>query len=293
MENPLFIINPIAGGGRGKSVIPLIEKKMQENNINYEIILTTQPLEATKITENNVNRFSTIVAVGGDGTVNEVAKGLINSKKGTLGIIPCGTGNDFGKVVGIPTDLNKALDILIEGKKRKIDVGKINGYNFLNIASIGFDTEVVVSTNIIKKKIKNKIAYILGILATLINYKRKKVNLLIDNVRYDKDLVLMAVGNGNFYGGGLEVLPMAIIDDGFFHICLVKDISNLKILFLFPSIFKGQHIKYTKFVEIYKAKRVEVKNPEGMSLNIDGEIIHINKDIIFEIDDYKLDVIFS
>ena len=293
MDKILFIINPIAGAGKAKSIIPIIEIKMKENNIGYEIILTKEPRDAIKIAGDNVDKFSTIVAVGGDGTVNEVAKGLINSRKGTLAIIPCGTGNDFSRTLGLPMDPIKAIDVIIKKNIRVVDIGKINGNNFLNIASVGFDTEVVIHTNSIKKKVKSKIAYILGVLATLFDYKKREVSLVIDGVTFERNLVLLAVGNGNFYGGGLQILPMSEVDDGYFHICLVKDISNFKILFLFPSIFKGKHLKYKKYVEIFKAKEVIVKNTKKININIDGEIIAIGNDVIFEIEDYKLNVITS
>lgn len=291
MDKLLFIINPTAGGGRTTNIIPLIEKKMKEKNITYKIILTTEPKEATRIAEENVNLFNIIIAVGGDGTVNEVAKGMINKRSGILGIIPSGTGNDFAKAIGLGSDLEIALETLIKCKTKKIDIGKINGFSFLNIASVGFDTEVVIQTNRIKKKIRGEISYLLGILKTLLSYKKKKVNMLIDDVLYERNLVLLAVGNGNYYGGGFKVLPMAKIDDGFFHICIVKDISNFKILFLFPSVIKGQHLKYKKYVEIYKAKRVVVNNSENLNLNIDGEIVCIDNDVVFEMDNHKLDVI--
>lgn len=291
MYNILFIINPAAGGGKTKALIPIIKDKMKESNLSYEILLTTESREATRIAEEMADNYSIIVAVGGDGTVNEVAKGLINKKKGILGIIPSGTGNDFVRAIGHPIDPIKALDAIIKGNHKEIDIGKINGYSFLNIASIGFDTEVVIHTNSIKKRIKDKLAYILGILVTLLSYKRRKIKLCIDNEIIERNLVLLAVGNGSFYGGGLHVLPMAEVDDGFFHLCLVKDISNFKILFLFPSIIKGKHLKFNKYVEIFKAKRVEVKNDKNINLNIDGEIVNINKDIIFEMDEYKLNVI--
>lgn len=293
MEKLLFIVNPVAGKGRGKKVIPIIEKKMIDNNISYEIIMTSKPLEATRLAMENVHSFETIIAVGGDGTVNEVAQGLIKSKKGRLGIIPCGTGNDFVRALNIDLSLEKSLDIIIEGRTKAIDVGRVNGHYFINISSIGFDTHTVIETNKIKKSINGIWAYIIGVLITLIKYKKENADLIIDNKEYKRRLLLLAVGNGNTYGGGMKLLPMAQIDDGYFHICVVRDVSNLKLLFLFPSIFKGTHLKHSKYVEIFKANKLIYKNKKRIELNIDGEILDVNEDIIFEIDDYKLEVIFS
>lgn len=293
MHKFLFILNPTAGGGRAKKSIPLIEETMKFHKIPYEIKETSAPFEATKLAEEGVDFFHSIIAVGGDGTVNEVAKGLINRKKGILGVIPCGTGNDFARALGIEPDINKALDIIIKGQSAAIDIGKINGFSFLNIASVGFDTAVVIQNDKIKKKIKSELSYIVSLILTLFNYRRQKATLLIDDVLLERNLVLLAVGNGICYGGGLAILPMAKIDDGYFHIAIVKNISNLKLLLLFPSIFKGEHLKYTKYVEIHKGKKVIYKNKEEMNLNIDGEIVKIEDDIVFEIDNYKLQVIHN
>lgn len=292
MENILFIINPIAGKGKAEETIPLIQSKMKESHLEYEIILTTKPGEAAKIAFEMVEDYPIVIAVGGDGTVNEVARGLINRKKGKLGIIPAGTGNDMSKSLGLSLDQNEALEVIINGNSRNMDIGLVNDNLFLNIASVGFDAEVVKNVEGIKKRIKGKIAYVLGVIITLFSFKKQEMILEMDGEVIKRNMVLMAVGNGGYYGGGMNILPMADISDGYFNICLVKDMSNLNMLFLFPSIFKGKHLKYTKYVEIFKAKSVIVKNKEDRIINLDGELILSNKeDIIFKLDSCKLDVI--
>lgn len=291
MDRLLFIINPVAGRGRAKSLISIIESRMDKSNIEYDIYLTKAAKDATNIAEENCYQYDAIIAVGGDGTINEVAKGLINRKHGILGIIPSGTGNDLSRSLSLPLDPLMALETIIRGHYKKIDIGRVNGYNFLNIASIGFDTEVVYIANKVKKRIKNKISYIIGILFTLLYYKKSSIEIEIDSISYRRNLVLIAIGNGKTYGGGLKILPMAEIDDGYFHICLVKDASNLKILFLFPSIIKGNHLNYKKYVEVYKGKEIRLKNNKRLNLNIDGEIMPIDSDIIFQISEDKLSVI--
>ncbi len=292
MRKILYIVNPSAGSGRSLKALSLIEERMLESKILYEVKITKEPLEATKIVEEMLETYEDIVAVGGDGTVNEVAKGMIRRKKGRLGIIPCGTGNDLARTIGIDINIQKALDIIVEGNTKTIDVGKVNGEYFLNVSSIGFDMEVAYHTKVIKKKVKSKIAYLLGIFITLLSYKRYPAEIEIDDKLIKKNLVLLAVGNGKFYGGGMKILPDAIADDGYFSICLVKDVSNIKILFLFPSIFKGNHLRYTKYVETYKANKIVYKNEGEAKLNIDGEIVQVFGDIVFEVDNYKQKVIF-
>lgn len=291
MEKILFVINPIAGGGKAKDLISIIEKKMKENNIEFDIIETTKPKEATKIVESSTN--DVVIAVGGDGTVNEVAKGLINRGSGILGIIPGGTGNDMCKSLGLSMDPISAIETIINRKVKEMDIGLANGNYFLNIASVGFDAEVVKNTDKIKRKIKGKLAYILGVLITLLNYKMKKTTIEIDNGKLDRKMLLLAVGNGQYYGGGMKILPNAKIDDGYLHLCLVKDIGNIKLLFLFPSIFKGNHLKYKKYVEIHKAKEINIKILGEFYLNLDGDLIHSENEVIFKVSEKKLMIIFE
>lgn len=291
MEKLLFIINPIAGGGRAKNLITLIEEKMLEENREYEIIQTTMPREAIYLAESS--NINTVIAVGGDGTVNEVAKGIIKRGWGQLGIIPGGTGNDMCKSLGLSMDPNHAIETIFKGNIKEMDIGLANGRVFLNISSVGFDAEVVRNTDKIKTHIKGRVAYVLGVLVTIFEYKARDTYLKIDNKEIHRKMLLLAVGNGKYYGGGMKILPNAKIDDGFLHICLVKNITSFKILFLFPSLFKGNHLKYTKYVEVHKAKVVKVKSPGEYILNIDGTLVLEDNEIEFKLSDKKLNIIFE
>ena len=121
----------------------------------------------------------------------------------------------------------------------------------------------------------------------------KQTTIEIDNELFNKRMLLMAVGNGQYYGGGMKILPHAKIDDGYLDLCLVKDINNFKLLFLFPSIFKGKHIYLTKHVEIFKAKKVWIKSKGDFYLNVDGDLVHTDNEAHFEISNKKLDIIFD
>lgn len=291
MDKFLFIINPVAGGGRTKSLAPIIKESMEKHNISYNIIFTSKEREATRIVENSDHHK--IIAVGGDGTVNEVAKGLINRGFGELGIIPSGTGNDLSRSLKIPLDHLEAIDIIIKGKTKDIDVGTINDYPFLNIGSFGFDAEVVNTTNKVKRYIKSHIAYLFGVLITLVRFRKKEVLLEIDGQVYKEKIVLLAAGNGSYYGGGMKILPNANLSDGYLHLCLVKDINKLFMLFLFPTIFKGNHIKYKKYVSIYKTKSIKIKTKNNIFFNVDGEILKGNSVLDFKISNNKLSIIYN
>lgn len=291
MDNILFIINPIAGGGKAKELIPLIEEFMNKHKRAYNIISTTKPKEAIDIAKENVDNYEIIVAVGGDGTINEVAKGIIGTGRGTLGIVPGGTGNDMIKSLGISMDPEESLKTIVKGFRKEIDIGKINNINFLNIASVGFDAEVIVNHDKFKGKVKGKLVYILSVIYTLFNYRDKRLEIDIDGEKLVEDILLLAVGNGKYYGGGMKILPSAKIDDGYLHICIVSGIGKIRTLFLFPTIFKGNHINYNKYVKIYKARNIRVKSKKEIFLNIDGDSFPKEKEIQFKLDNNKLNVI--
>lgn len=290
MEKTLFIINPIAGAGKAKTLIPLIEETMNKVKKDYNIIITDKPEQAIKITEANISDYNTIVAVGGDGTVNEVASGIINKNRGTLGIIPAGTGNDMAKSLGISNDPIKALETIIRGNTTTMDIGRVNDNNFLNISSVGFDAEVVFNNNKLKKKIKSELSYALSVVYTLLQFKKRPVDIEIDGKRTHEDIVLLAVGNGKYYGGGMKILPDAKLNDGELDICIVSNMSKFSLLFLFPTIFKGNHIKYKKYVRMDKGKCIKIISKDIIPINVDGELME-GKKVEFSLEDKHMLVI--
>lgn len=291
MDDILFILNPIAGGGKAEKLIPIIEEFMNKHKKSYNIILTTKPKEAIDIAKVNIDNYEIIVAVGGDGTINEVAKGIISTGKGTLGIVAGGTGNDMVKSLGISTNPEKSLETIIKGFRKEIDIGKINNASFLNIASLGFDAEVIVNHSKFKGRVKGKLVYILSVIYTLFNYRDKRLEIEIDGERLEEDIMLLAVGNGRYYGGGMKILPSAKTNDGYLHICIISGISKIMTLYLFPTLFKGNHINYKKYVKIYKGKNIKVGSKEELYLNIDGDSFPKQKEILFKLDNNKLKVI--
>ena len=295
MDRTVFIINPIAGGGRTKKLIPDIDNIMKEKGIEYEIVVTTKPEEAMDITREKLKEgYMNIIAVGGDGTVNEVAHGIISFGKGNLGIIPSGTGNDLARTLNLPFDLNKAIDIILDKYTKKIDIGLSNDKVFLNIGSVGFDSEVVKRTNKIKRKVKSRFAYIIALFITIFKFDQMSVEISIDNFSFKQNILLIAIGNGKYYGGGINILPMADIADGYFNVLVVKNISPLKILVFLPTLINGSHLKQKKYVSTYKAKNVVIKARDNdLHLNLDGELSPLENESYFTMSKEKLSVIVS
>ncbi|HZH94082.1 MAG TPA: diacylglycerol kinase family protein [Tissierellaceae bacterium] len=291
MDRYLFIINPTAGSGRTKAYTDFVENYMSSTGREYRVEVTTKPLEATELVM-KFPQYNICVAVGGDGTANEVAKGILKRGSGTLGIVPSGTGNDIAQALHLNMDREKAMERVLKGKVASIDLGMVRGDYFFNIASVGFDAWVVKETDRIKKVIKGKLSYVLGVLMGLLTYRSREVHLEIDGESIKRRATLVAVGNGQSYGGGMKILPMASIYDDMLDVCVVKDISNLKILFLFPSIFKGEHTRYVKHVEFFKGRNIKVSLNKEELLNIDGELFEVEDEVVeFEISHQKLSVI--
>ncbi len=290
----LFIINPTAGKNKARKSIPIIKKIMNKTGKKYKIMITDKPKHATSIAYEALSDgyYNTVIAVGGDGTVNEVARGVLRAGCGTLGVIPAGTGNDLARTLNIPEQLENSIELIIENRTKKVDVGQVNkNLLFTNVASIGFDSEVLKSTEIIKRKFKGEITYTLGLLKTLFTYKSKQMEIKLDDIVIKDKILLAAVGNGKYYGGGMKICPHADIEDGVFDICIVKDISKLKLLFIFPAVFKGIHGKYKKYVSFYKSSSVNINTTDKALLNVDGDLFNVDNNTTFILNKKQLNII--
>ncbi|MEW9121424.1 MAG: diacylglycerol kinase family protein [Thermotaleaceae bacterium] len=285
----LFIVNPTAGKGKALKPLGYIHQKLEEREISFDIKITKEKGEAEKIARwAAAEDYEKVVALGGDGTIYEILNGLIG-RKTALGVIPLGTGNDFVKTMHIPHNIEEALDIVIRGRKKRIDCGKANERYFMNVASIGLDAEIVQKTESIKQYISGPTAYVAGVFKTLFQYQFQKLAIDIDGLRLEEKITLLAIGNGKYYGGGMKVTPDAQIDDGYFSICLIKELGKLKILSLFPTIFTGEHIK-EPVVKLYRGKEISVRSEGPLLVNVDGDIIG-KTPVIFELVEKAIDVI--
>lgn len=279
----IFILNPVAGKGKTLKLFPAIRGYFSASKEEYVIETTKYPGHATEIASDYSSKQPCrIYSVGGDGTLNEVLNGMAGSGC-SLAVIPSGSGNDFIKSIEPDCDFKSIIARTVEGTAKSIDIAKINDKYFINIASLGFDAQVAHKTQHFKKipLITGKMAYILGVLTTIMQRKTNVLEISIDDTSIKTDTLLIAIGNGKYYGGGMLAVPEAEITDGVFDICLVSCMSRMKILRLFPLYIKGQHGKISN-VHFYKGKRVEIKSNSPIAMNSDGEISIVNT-AIFEI----------
>lgn len=198
----LFIINPVAGKGNTRDAIPSIRSFCESNGMECTIIETTKPGEAPQLVRDNCAGYSAVIAVGGDGTVLEVTNGLSETDI-PLGVLPLGAGNDFAKAVNIPAGLDKiqeSLQVIRDKPARPVDLAQFNGHAFLNIASIGFDAEIIRDLHRIRRFVKGKAAYLISVFVKFLTYKSKDVELILDGQRIKDKAFLIAVCNGICYG---------------------------------------------------------------------------------------------
>jgi len=264
----------------------MLEQSLRQRAVPYEMVLTSGPKHATELARSAPGPV--VVAVGGDGTINEVANGLIGSGK-RLGIIPTGSGNDFIKSVRIPSAPSLALDLLVSGKRVEVDVGIVECHEnhplvegeafssqryFINGVGVGFDAAVAAKTGEISF-LTGVPLYLLAVLKTLGPYRSPNFDITIDDFRQRARKLLIAVGNGRCAGGGFYLTPDAKVDDGELDVCLVEDISILNILRVMPRVMRGNHHNM-KHVNFLRGKQIMLSAQERFYVHADGEIVGRN-----------------
>lgn len=272
----VFIVNPAAGKGKTLQMAEIIKQRFSTFNQTYEIKITESPGHAEQIAHDYAKNNSPvrIYSVGGDGTLNEVINGMAGSNA-ELGIIPCGTGNDAVKSIYKIWDPVELIDILPVSPSASVDLGKFNDRYFINIASIGFDAEVVLKSRLFRKMplISGPMAYILGVLAAVIGLKKYKLRIKLSpsSVNIEKDMLLTIFANGAYYGGGMKPAPKAKVVDGVLDFCLVEAVTRSKLLRFFPVYKKGEHVNM-KEVQMLTGNKAIIESDNPFPVNIDGEV---------------------
>jgi YegS/Rv2252/BmrU family lipid kinase len=275
-----FIVNKTSGNGKALRVWKKIEKIIQEKKVSFSVRFTQKPKHATSLVQELIQKekAAVIIAVGGDGTIHEVVNGLAGTTT-PLGIIPAGSGNDFSRGLGIPLKYDKALERILKGKPKTIDIGYANSRYFCTVAGIGFDGEVARTTNgSFYKKFLNffrigQISYVISAIIVLFRYKPQEISFMIDKKLHKLSNVwLIAVANLPYYGGGLVICPKAESNDGLFEICIVQGLTKWEFIRMFPRVYKGNHTS-SPSITIVKGKEVEIYAPTPLLLHGDGEML--------------------
>lgn len=266
-----IITNPTSRKGRARKLTSLITDELDRLNITYNLKLTSRTGEATELAKAAADAGDDmVICIGGDGTASEVAGGLINSDT-ALGIIPAGTGDDFARYLGIPSNPLAALNCALWGDERRVDAAFANNRVFINSAGSGFDVQVLHHTLRHKKIFHGLFAYILGVLTALFGYKGMKITMNHDGGEIKTDSLILNVANGRYMGGGMCVSPLADAGDGLFDVIYVDLIRVFKIPFLLAAFIKGGHINWP-IVHRFQTDELTVTTSDG-SLQLDGDIL--------------------
>ncbi|HUV01340.1 MAG TPA: diacylglycerol kinase family protein [Bacteroidales bacterium] len=276
----VFIVNPIAGNGFAKTLVPEIKEKIEKYSIDAEIVFTEKSGHAAELSENYYRKgFRYIIGVGGDGTLNEIARPLINKKDVVTGIIPAGTGNDFIQILGFPGRFKENdWDIFFKKNMIAMDAGTVNGMIFLNGMGLGFDAEVAAENYTEPGKVKKggSHKYIWHIIKTLLFFREKRMTVIVENNKSDTDCFINTVANGRRFAGGFFLTPKAVANDGMLDVCMIKRLNLFQRFRLLLKVPGGEHITNNK-VNYYQTSGIDIEFTEKVPFHVDGELFFSGK----------------
>jgi diacylglycerol kinase (ATP) len=299
-----IIFNPQAGKGTAHRVLALAEKLLRHRSVPHEIQVTERAGHATELAKRAPGPY--VVAVGGDGTINEVGNGLVGTGK-ILGIIPGGCGNDLIKSLNLPRRTADAFEVLLRGRKKEIDFGTVRCENpgpgtggetvteqrcFFNGVGAGFDAEVAVRTREFKH-LSGTLLYLAAVFKTLGKYASPEYEVTVDGKTTTARNLLMAIGNGTCAGGGFYLTPEARVDDGLLDLCIVSHLSIPRILMVLPLAMRGKHGK-AREVTFFRGKKIGIRCSSSFYVHADGEIVgRGTHDLAVQLSEERLPVLVS
>jgi len=287
MKKLLYIINPISGVGKQKTIEKLLSKYSDTSKITYQIIYTKQAKQAIEISRTEAKNFDAIIAVGGDGSVNEVAQGLINTDT-ALGIIPTGSGNGFARHIKLPLKLNKAIQRINNFKTEDVDVVKVNNVFAVNVVGIGFDA--LITHKFAKFGKRGFSSYIKLTTKEFSKFKGIETSAKIDGINLKNNVFLFTIANGSQYGNNAFIAPKASIQDGLLNVSILKKFPLISAPNLAYRLFTRKFDKF-KYSDTYKAKSITILQKGEIKTQIDGEAFTFNDKIKIDIIEKALKII--
>lgn len=286
MNRNCIIVNPTAGKGAANKAVPDIEAILKSLDVNYELKYTQYPGHGITLAEEACSgEYATVVAVGGDGTVNEVINGMMQAAKSSsslpnLAVLPVGRGNDFSFGMGIPQDVESACTLLANGHTRKIDVGLVKGGDypegryFGNGVGIGFDTVVGFEAAKLPPFISGIPAYLIAAVKTIfLFFNAPNIQLDIDGEILEQPCLLVSLMNGRRMGGSFMFAPNSSSDDGILNLCIAGQVTRLKVLGLFPKVMAGTQETHPA-IKMLTGKTIKITALTGtLPVHADGETI--------------------
>ncbi|MCD6289899.1 MAG: diacylglycerol kinase family lipid kinase [Anaerolineae bacterium] len=285
------VLNPITGRGTGARAAPIVQSELRRRGIDFDLVVTKRPGHAIQLArEAALSGYDSVIAVGGDGTVNEVVNGLIAAAQsqgrwdrgepaGTLGVIPVGSGNDFAYALGLHArDIPGACDRIAAGQERVVDIAHVTDERatelyFCNNVGIGFDAAVNIEARKIKR-LRGFLLYFVALLRTVLLYHHAPVTRVVySSGHMQRPLMLISVANGPRTGGGFMIAPRAQVNDGLLDLCIVDRVSRLGILQLIPHFIRGTH-EDKPAIHMERSVHVLIEIEDGLPVHVDGEVFH-------------------
>ncbi|MGQ1787805.1 diacylglycerol/lipid kinase family protein [Saccharicrinis sp. GN24d3] len=283
----LFLINPVSGVGKQRTIERYIESELDCNKLSVDIDYTEFRAHARELAGKAVGQYDAVVAVGGDGTVNEVASKLVGTDT-ALAIVPTGSGNGLARFMQIPMRINKAIQSLNYFHEKKIDTMKVNQYCSVNVAGIGFDAHI--SHNFEGKKLRGPLGYLQLITTEFAGYQSDTYQLKIDGKVYSRKAFLISFANSSQYGNNIHIAPNAQIDDGLIDVSIIRDFPMFDAPAMIFSLL-DKSINKNDNDEVVRAKRIEIEHPSELKAHVDGEPVLLGKKAIIEIKPLSLKII--
>jgi YegS/Rv2252/BmrU family lipid kinase len=288
-QKTLAIVNPAAAGGTASRRWPSIAKLLQQHLGPVDSRFTQHRGEAIELTHQALrNRYDLIIAVGGDGTANEIVNGFYRERKlvnpaARLGFIPIGTGGDLQRTLQIPLDPQQAVQVLAAGCPLEIDIARarLTGYNgapveryFINLLSFGMGGDVSVRAKSFPRWLGGKTAFLAATLLVFLNYKGKRIRLTLDGVPQPEEFFVtnIAIGNGRYHGGGMHPCPRAVMNDGLLEVTTIDRLGMFELLRDLPVLYSDDIYKHPK-VRHHRAKRIRAESNEVTRIEVDGEAL--------------------
>ena len=268
-----LLVNPTSGKGRGGRLLEPVAERLRSSGVDVDVVTGRDADEAFDRVRNRVAAgVDGVVAVGGDGLVN-IALQVVAGTDVPLGVVPAGTGNDIARALGLSlADPVAAVDLVVRGATRAVDLGRANGRWFAGVLGSGFDSMVNERANRMSWP-SGRSRYNLAILAELRTFRPVPYELVLDGETWTTEAMLVAVGNGSSYGGGMRVCPDARLDDGLLDVTVLGPISKPEFLRVFPTVYKGTHVRHPA-VTVRRARQVSLTS-SGVTAYADGERVSV------------------
>ena len=271
-----FIINPISGKAKHQRLEKKIEKNLDLNKFDFDYFYTEHPKHATELAQKAASeKIDVVVAVGGDGTMHECAKGVLDSKT-AIAVLPCGSGNGFAFHFKMESELEKAIIQLNSCEFRTIDSCTANGMPFFNVSGVGFDAHI--AKLFATTKVRGFMTYVKLVLRECAFYPAQQYTLEYDGKTETHKAVIISWANATQFGNNAQISPESKVDDGLVDICVLKDFNRLKVPLLLYRLFT-ERIQHSKYMKIIRTKSVKISCQNGIS-HLDGEGVDLGSSIL-------------